>query len=86
MLLGRNYSRVQVFLHRLENRLAMFGMHFALSKCRISLHKWVDAKPYFVLVGELRKLDKLCYLGDRSDVTHDVPGSRVQPVIVAELS
>jgi hypothetical protein len=64
VLLSENTGKLQVFLNELNSCVAMFGMRFAPSKCKMLLQDWVGPAPTLTLAGEpLAEVDKFCYLG-----------------------
>ncbi|VDP41817.1 unnamed protein product, partial [Echinostoma caproni] len=64
VILSEDPGKLQGFLESLSAGVAMFGMRFALSKCKMLLQDWVGPAPSLVPTGELiEQVDKFCYLG-----------------------
>ncbi|VDP82162.1 unnamed protein product [Echinostoma caproni] len=51
LLLSDDPGKLQAFLDSLNASVAMFGMRFAPSKCKMLLQDWVDPAPSLTLTG-----------------------------------
>lgn len=49
VLLRLDSSQLQVFLDRLNNTVAMFGVNFTPSKCKILVQNWIGSNPNLVV-------------------------------------
>lgn len=63
VLLSEDSNKLEDFLDCVNDGVGMFGTSFALSKCKVLLHNWIDRKSNVFLAREqVREVNGLSYL------------------------